>query len=217
MVTEDDLCLKEKDIAFYMKTQDIALTGEELAFVCEKSRGNAYIVRHAALKIREGMRPGPEMQQEISDAFAEYLEGHVLVQWDSELVEFLMQVSVTEEFTLSLAETVTGNRHAEGLLGQASETGNFLVFEEGVYRLHPVLVKALRRRAAKKLGPEVLKDNAYNAGLWYEMHGRIVEALAMFEKCGNKERIRELLVRNARLNPGNGHYFELRRYYLNME
>lgn len=34
-----------------MKTQDIALTGEELAFVCEKSRGNAYIVRHAALKM----------------------------------------------------------------------------------------------------------------------------------------------------------------------
>lgn len=217
VVTEDDLCLKEKDIAFYMETQGIALTGEELAFVCEKSRGNAYIVRHAALKIREGMRPGPGMQQEISDAFAEYLEGHVLVQWDSELLEFLMQVSVAEEFTLSLAETVTGNRHAAGLLGRASETGNFLVFEEGAYRLHPVLVKALRRRAAKTLGPEVLKDNAYNAGLWYEMHGRIVEALAMFEKCGNKERIRELLVRNARLNPGNGHYFELRRYYLNME
>lgn len=98
VVTEDDLCLKEKDIAFYMETQGIALTGEELAFVCEKSRGNAYIVRHAALKIREGMRPGPGMQQEISDAFAEYLEGHVLVQWDSELLEFLMQVSVAEEF-----------------------------------------------------------------------------------------------------------------------
>ena len=42
-------------------------------------------------------------------------------------------------------------------------------------------------------------------------------SLAMYEQCGNKERIRELLIRNARLNPGNGHYFELRRYYLQME
>ena len=25
------------------------------------------------------------------------------------------------------------------------------------------------------------------------------------------------MIRNARLNPGNGHYFELRRYYLQME
>ncbi len=51
----------------------------------------------------------------------------------------------------------------------------------------------------------------------YEMQGQIVPALAMFEQCGKKERIRELLIRNARLNPGNGHYFELRRYYLQME
>lgn len=217
IITEDDLCLGKKEISAYMEAQGIALTEEELASVCRNSRGNAYAVRHTALKVREGMRPGPALQREIERAFAQYLEDNVIVQWDSDLLEFLMQLSVTEEFTQSLAETVTGNSHAAQLLECASETGNFLTVTDGVYRLHPVLVKALRRRAAKVLGPEVLKDYAYNAGLWYEMQGQIVPALAMFEKCGNRERIRELLVRNARLNPGNGHYFELRRYYLGME
>ena len=217
IITEADLCLGEKEIAAYMETHGIELTEEELVFVCKKSRGNAYIVRHSALKTREGMRPGPEQEQEIENAFEEYLENHVLVQWDSDLLEFLMQMSVTEEFTLSLAETVTGNRHAAQLLERAAEAGNFLTVTDGAYRLRPVLVKALRRRAAKTLDPELLKDHAYNAGLWYEMQGQIVPALAMFEKCGNKERIRELLIRNARLNPGNGYYFELRRYYLGME
>lgn len=87
-----------------------------------------------------------------------------------------------------LAETVTGNSHAVELLGRALETGNFLFFKDGTYRLHPVLLKALRRRAAKTLGSEVLKDYAYNAGLWYEMQGQIVPARSMFEQCGNKER-----------------------------
>ena len=217
VITEDDLCLREKEISAYMDSQGLAVTEEELAFVAERSRGSAYIVRHAALKMLEGMRPGPEMAEEIVEAFAAYLENHVMVQWDCDLLEFLMQVSVTDEFTLPLAEMVTGNRHAPELLERAVETGNFLSCKDGTYRLRPQLIRALRRRAAKEYSPQERAAHAYNAGLYYEMQGQLVPAFVMFEQCGNKERIRELLIRNARLNPGAGHYFELRRYYLQME
>lgn len=217
VITEDDLRLGEKEIAAYMDSQGLTATEEEVAFVAVRSQGNAYTVRHTALKMLEGMRPGPEMAEEIVEAFAAYLESHVMVQWDCDLLEFLMQVSVTDEFTLPLAEMVTGNRHAPELLERAVETGNFLSCRDGTYRLRPQLIRALRRRAAKEYSPQERADHAYNAGLYYEMQGQIVPALAMFEQCGKKERIRELLIRNARLNPGNGHYFELRRYYLQME
>ena len=217
VITEDDLRLGEKEISAYMDSQGLTATEEEVAFVAVRSQGNAYTVRHTALKMLEGMRPGPEMAEEIVEAFAAYLESHVMVQWDSDLLEFLVQVSVTDEFTLPLAEMVTGNRHAPELLERAAETGNFLSCKDGTYRLRPELIRALRRRAAKEYSPQERADHAYNAGLYYEMQGQIVPALAMFEQCGKKERIRELLIRNARLNPGNGHYFELRRYYLQME
>ncbi|MFQ9801277.1 MAG: hypothetical protein ACLR23_22910 [Clostridia bacterium] len=39
----------------------------------------------------------------------------------------------------------------------------------------------------------------------------------MYERSGYTSRIRELLIRNARCNPGNGHYFELRKYYLQLK
>ena len=217
VITEDDLRLGEKEISAYMDSQGLTATEEEVVFVAVRSQGNAYTVRHTALKMLEGMRPGPEMAEEIVEAFAAYLESHVMVQWDSDLLEFLVQVSVTDEFTLPLAEMVTGNRHAPELLERAAETGNFLSCKDGTYRLRPELIRALRRRAAKEYSPQERADHAYNAGLYYEMQGQIVPALAMFEQCGKKERIRELLIRNARLNPGNGHYFELRRYYLQME
>ena len=217
VITEEDLHLKEKEISAYMESQGIAITGEELAYVAERSQGNAYTIRHTALKMLEGQRPGPELTQEIVKAFAGYLESHVMVQWDSDLLEFLMQVSVTDEFTLPLAEMVTGNCHAQELLERAVETGNFLSCKDGIYRLRPQLLKALRRRAVREYGSAQRADYAYNAGLYYEMQGQIVSALAMFEQCGKKERIKGLLVRNARLNPGNGHYFELRHYYLQME
>ena len=53
--------------------------------------------------------------------------------------------------------------------------------------------------------------------LYYEMHDEVVPALRLFEECGKTERIKNLLIRNARMNPGNGHYYELRRYYFNMD
>lgn len=200
VITEDDLRLTGKEIAAYMESQGLMITDEELAFVSEKSQGNAYTVRHTALKMLEGQRPGPELAQEIVEAFAGYLESYVMVQWDSDLLEFLMQVSVTDEFTLPLAEMVTGNRRAPELLERAVGTGNFLSCKDGVYRLRPELIRALRRRAAKEYSPQERADHVYNAGLYYEMQGQIVPALAMFEQCGNKERIKELLVRNARLD-----------------
>ena len=133
VITEDDLRLKEKEIAAYIKSQGLDITEGELAFVTQRSRGNAYIVRHTALKMLEGLRPGSKLEQEIGEAFAGYLESHVMVQWDSDLLEFLMQVSVADEFTLPFAEMITGNCHAPELLERAVETGNFLSCKDGVY------------------------------------------------------------------------------------
>ncbi len=217
VIPEEDLSLGEREIASYLEGQQAPATSEELAYLARKSQGNAYIIRHTALRMKEGMRPGPEMTREIQNAFADYLENYVLPQWDSDLLEFLMQISVVEEFDLPLAEMISGNSQALGMVERALEAGNFLSVKNGVYCLRSVLVGALRKRAVKVYGSVKMADYAYNAGLYYEMHDQIVPALAMFERCGRTERIRELLVRNARLNPGNGHYFELRRYYLSLK
>ena len=81
VITEDDLRLREKKIAAYIKSQGLDITEGELVFVTHRSRGNAYIVRHAALKMLEGLRPGPNLEQEIAEAFAGELKSHVMVQW----------------------------------------------------------------------------------------------------------------------------------------
>lgn len=211
------MSLKKKEIAAYLTTQKISYTEEELSYISKSSQGNAFAVRHTALKMQEGNQIGQELTKEIQNAFEDYLENCVMVQWDSDLLEFLMQMSVTEEFTLPLAIMVTGNCRAEGLLKRAAETGNFLFYEQGIYRLRPVLVRALRKRAAKVYGAKKVMDFVYNAGLYYEMHDQIIPALEMFIQCGRKDRVKELLVRNARRNPGNGYYLELREYYLQLE
>ncbi len=217
IISESDLRLGKPEIAGYLNSLGIPCTGEGLQLLAEHSDGNAYVLRHAALKMAEGMAPGPQMRKEIHDAFARYLTDYVMVEWDSELLEFLMRVSVAEEFTLPLAELITANRLASVMVQKAMETGNFLFENDGMYRLRPVLLHALRERAMQALGEEQVATCRKNAGVWYEMNGQISQALAMYEKAGDHAQIRELLIRNARVNPGAGHYYELRRYYLGMD
>ncbi len=213
VITEEDLRLGEGEIREHLKSCGVTCTEEDIQYLKKTSQGNAYVIRHAALKMKEGVSLGPKMEEEIRKAFAAYLEKFVLPGWDSDLLEFLMQVSVVEEFTLELAEMITGSPYVVSLLEQAAEAGNFLAQKDGVYRLRPVLSRALQNRAVKVYGLERVKDFKYNAALYYEMQDDIIPALRLFEECGKGEHIKGLLIRNARKNPGNGHYYELRRYY----
>ena len=169
VISENDMRLGKKEIRGYLDSLGLSYAEEGLQYLTDTAEGNGYIVRHAALKMAEGLEPGERMRREIHDAFARYLEEYIMVQWDSELLEFLMQVSVVEEFTLPLAELITANRLASVMVQKALETGNFLFQEDGVYRLRQVLLHALRERALQVLGEEQVKTCRKNAGVWYEM------------------------------------------------
>lgn len=216
VISEKDMRLGKKEIRGYLDSLGLSYTEEGLQYLTDTAEGNGYIVRHAALKMAEGLEPGERMRKEIHDAFARYLEEYIMVQWDSELLEFLMEVSVVEEFTLPLAELITTNRLASVMVQKAMETGNFLFENDGMYRLRPVLLHALRKKAQQSLGEEQIKNRRKSAGVWYEMDGQVSQALEMYEQSGSQGQIRELLIRNARVNPGAGHYYELRRYYLDI-
>lgn len=217
VIDEGSFWLSEAEIAAYLEAHGVSCSPELSGYLRRAAQGNAYTIRHTVLRMREGAVPGPELESEVRGAFAQYLENSVLPQWDSDLLEFLMEASVVDAFDLELAEMISGNSRAAALLERAAETGNFLSREAGTYRMRPVLVQALRNRALKVWGTGRLKDLARKAGTYYELHEDVVRALRLYEYAGSGERIRQLLIRNARRNPGNGHYYELRQYYFRLE
>ena len=128
-----------------------------------------------------------------------------------------MHMSFVETFTIPLAEQITGNKKTYRLVQDAAEIGNFLMRADSEsYQIRPVLRSSLLRRAKRLWDREKYLEIYYNAGHYYEMQDDVLTALELYEKSGNKNRIRELLIRNAEKNPGNGHYFTLRKYYLSL-
>ena len=218
LIAEEDLSWDEKDIgAFYQKSAGIELTEQQRQEVHDRSKGNPLSIRANCKTCEEHGRYAADYLEQSRHDFEDYIIEQIMQDWDMPLIEFLMKMSFLESFDASMAEMVTGNTNAYHLLQQALTIGNFMVQEgEERYRFRPILRTALQKRARNTYDGEEIRDIYYNTGLFYEMQDDIPNALQMYEISGNRSRIREILIRNARRNPGNGHYFELRKYYLSL-
>ncbi len=214
---ERDLRINFADMGRFLSAYGLTLDEDQIKNLLQRTLGNGFVLKLAVMKLAEGRPLDEALWEEVSREFGDYVEHNVMEQWDNDLQDFLLCVSVVDEFTLPLAEMISGNCRIATLLQKATEAGNFLTEKDETYTLRPQLLKALRRRAARILSEDQISECCYNAGLYYEMHDMDVQALEMFERCHSEARIRELLIRNARKHPGIGHYYELRRYYFRLD
>ena len=56
----------------------------------------------------------------------DYLEYHVYDRWEISIQEFLMEVAIVEDFTVYMAEMITGRNDVESLLERIQWIGNFM-------------------------------------------------------------------------------------------
>lgn len=61
----------------------------------------------------------------------DYLEYHVYDEWDVQIQEFLMEISIVDCFHVRLAEMITGRKDVEALLNRIRWLGNFMHEERG--------------------------------------------------------------------------------------
>lgn len=109
VIPEEDFRLNEAEAAGLLARFGVQVSEQELSWLVEHSKGNAYTLGLAARLMESGTGVGPELAKGVSRLLSDYLENAVFVVLEPELLEFLMQLSVVEEFDLSLAEMLTGS------------------------------------------------------------------------------------------------------------
>lgn len=216
VISENDLRLTAAEIQKMAQQQNISLSPADVTFLKENSEGNAMVLCLTMERMRDGENLTETLSDQIAQAFGSYLERFVISQWSNTIQDFLMEVSVVDRFTIPLAEAITGDDMAASILRQAANTGNFIIKEGDFYRIRRVLLETLRSRALIQMGRHEYNHCLYNAARFYELHDDVLTALNLYEQCGEKGRIKALLIRNARRHPGDGYYFELRKYYMSL-
>ena len=226
IIDEQDLMISQEQQESYFEMWGIHLTERTFQDIWNLGKGNPLLYHLAAMELISAEMKDVndsdkrKMEQEaikqaVKQAYS-YVETHVYDQWDPELQEFLMEMSIVKKFDLQMAQMITGKQDAGRLIDMARETGNFLAEKDGVYEYRLLFAESMRRRMERTCGAEWINRLYYNAGRYYELKGDIPNALAAYEKCHDKSEVSRLLIANARRNPANGHYYQLRRYYLSL-
>lgn len=146
--------------------------------------------------------------------YQRYLEQSIIAELSTEIVDFLLKISIVDSFTEALAAIITGNSAVNSLIERTMDSGNFLEKKNDVYTLRRQMICALRRKAGKEMSKNDLHNYAVLAGGYYESCGEDNKALELYAKYNDSDRIRELLIRNSRKNPETGYFIEMRKYYL---
>lgn len=216
IVDEENLALSAEQIISFYKAKKLSYNPSEIQKIVELTEGNAFALKLITEKLCAGESFDTAILEQLNEAFYIHLENDVIGNFDSELLEFLLEISVVDSVDIKLAEMITGNSRVIELFDKAFYKGNFMSVSDGVYTIRKKLLEALRRHALKAFGTVKINQFIYNAGLYYEIHGRDIEALLMFNRMGSYDRIYEILLRNARKNPSSKYYYEMREYYFGL-
>lgn len=219
VIEEAELLLTESELADYLGLWGLSVTEGEFRKIVQLTSGVGIVARIIATELSAGRTLDETCIERMRNSLWDYLDYHVYDQWEVELQEFMMQVSIVDEFDRHLAEMITGRNDVERMLDLALQMGNFLNVKEAgsgrtVYEIRLTMRQSMLRRLMRSYQKQRWESLYYNAGLYYELEEDTPNALKMYEACHDMERIARLLVSNARKNPASGHYFELRKYYL---
>lgn len=220
-ISQDDLYLSKTEIEKYFELHGILLEESSVDEIIKRTGGNGLYLKHLRLQIMwQGKKTDgkicvlddaiwTEMERETAD----YLEREVFEQWDIRVTEFFMQMSIVERFNLKLAQEISGRHDAECIIEHGFEIGDFLEKENNEYCMMLPMRKTMQKILNKRYSKEQKNELYYNAGRYYMQEGKTIEALQMFEICENTRQISQILIENARMNPGSGYLYQLRHYY----
>lgn len=221
VIEETDLLLSDMELTEYLALWGLHPSESDFHKIVQLASGVGIVARLIAMELASGRPFDATCIERLRNNFWDYLDHHVYDEWDVELHEFLMQVCIVEEFDQRLAEMISGRSDVERMINLAEQLGNFIIMKEvtkgkTVYEIRLSMRLSMRRRLLRTYQKERWERFYYNAGLYYELLEDTPNALKMYEACSDMERIAGLLISNARKNPGSGHYYELRKYYLKL-
>lgn len=211
-ISETELAINVETFEDYLDIQEIDTQREKLLKIQSFIKGNPFAMIALAQKFHTTSNL-VDLQEYLFSIMSSHFEQHILPSWDVLLYQFVLKMSVVGAFTKELAEYLIENPMVERYLEKAASVGNFISCKYGVYGLRPFVRGLLYRKALVEFGDEYIHNLSLRAALWYENHGELDKALNLYNREGDKDSIKGLLIRNAKENPSNGYYHKFARFY----
>ncbi len=210
----EDLLFDQNDIRVLLQNCGITTTDNELAAIRQESIGYPLGVNIIARYMSGGR---PFSKEIVAKGYREvfsYFEAAVYRRFDLPMRRFLLELAPFEQFDLEMARMVSGDPHAGDLLDWLLRNTTMLRCDDlHTFSFWPQFRAFLLWQMEREYTDEKRKALFGRGGLYYELKEDYAHALACYTKGGDHSKVSDLLVRNAELHPGMGHYSEMENYY----
>ena len=203
-----DLALDRETINELLQKYGLTCPDQVLTAIQEETKGCAMAVSLAVRHMAGGESYGPGMADQVRREMFLYFEEAVLRRLERPVQELILDLAPFSSFDPEMARMVSGNSQAGELLGILQRDNTALIQERlDTYHFWPIFQRFLQWEQEQTYTIEQRR------ALYYELKGDYRTALECYTKSGDQTKVSELLVKNADLHPGMGHYEEMAPYY----
>ena len=210
----DELLFDREDIRRLFDSCGVPVTDADVNGILKESIGYPLGVVITE-KLMAGGKPfGPAV---VAQAFHEvflYFETAVYLHFDLPIRRFLLELAPFESFDLEMARMVSGDNNAGALLDWLRRNTTMIRCDDiRRFRFWPQFRSFLLWEMDREYTDEKRCALFSRGGLYYELREDYPHALDCYARSGDHSKVSELLIRNAELHPGMGHYGEMEKYY----
>ena len=210
----DDLLFDAGDVRRLFQLSGVNVTDSEIDGILKESVGYPLGVAITARCMSPNKPWTPELVARVFHEVFLYFETAIYRRFDLPMRHFLLELAPFESFDLEMARMVSGDPRASERLGWLLRYTTMLCYDD-CQRFHfwPGFRAFLLWEMEQEYTEEKRKALFSRGGLYYELKEDYAHALECYTSGGDHSKISELLVRNAELHPGMGHYAEMEKYY----
>ena len=210
----DDLLFDEGDVRRLFQLSGVNVTDSEIDGILKESVGYPLGVAITARCMSPDKPWTPELVARVFYEVFLYFETAIYRRFDLPVRRFLLELAPFESFDLEMARMVSGDPRAGERLDWLLRYTTMLRYDD-CQRFHfwSGFRAFLRWEMEREYTEEKRKALFSRGGLYYELKEDYAHALECYTSGGDHSKVSELLVRNAELHPGMGHYAEMEKYY----
>ena len=210
----DDLLFDADDVRRLFQLSGANVTDSEIDGILKESVGYPLGVAITARCMSPDKPWTPELVARVFREVFLYFETAIYRRFDLPVRRFLLELAPFESFDLEMARMVSGDPRAGERLDWLLRYTTMLRYDD-CQRFHfwsgfrAFLLWEMEREYTEEKRRALLS----RGGLYYELKEDFSSALDCYTRGGDHAKVSELLIRNAELHPGMGHYAEMEQYY----
>ncbi|MCL2637767.1 MAG: LuxR C-terminal-related transcriptional regulator [Oscillospiraceae bacterium] len=136
-----------------------------------------------ALLLSESSQVVPK---QLSQYLKTFIKEQIWEKWDKKRKDFILRISVVEDFTPEFCKGVTGRKDSAEILDEMVRENAFISADNNTYRFHHLFQDFLLDMLVQE---QHFKDFYQTAGDWLYKHGDCYKAVECYIKCSNNKGI----------------------------